>query len=287
MASYNNRMAFTGAAATPRSGSPLSMREIGRMAGGMRGPLANYLRFLASRDVLFLNEEFTEFTSTRWTVANSGGTGVSNFAIPSTPTDGGSAQGATGTSSGGSQSLLGPLIYNTDFSPGMEIRLKVSAITSYKIEVGFIDAVPGSNNGAVNSSDTPTFNATNFVGIGLDTSASTNNTLTGFAVGNGSNQSTGAALLFTTPTTALTAATYITLRVELKAEKNTTGPLNSAQFFVNGVFAGEMDGGANGLLNAATLVAPWVYVKTSNTTTKTTNIDYVHVWCDRNALDTN
>jgi hypothetical protein len=78
----------------------------------------------------------------------------------------------------------------------------------------------------------------------------------------------GAASAATTTTTVPTAATYMTVRIETRGAY--------AKCWVNGVEEATLAGPT-----AGTLLAPWVYSRTRNTTTHLMDIDYIHVWCER------
>jgi hypothetical protein len=63
----------------------------------------------------------------------------------------------------------------------------------------------------------------------------------------------------------------MTFRVQLVGLK--------AYFWVNGVLVPHAIT-VNHVATAA-LLAPWVYVRTRDTTTKLFDVDYVDIWCDR------
>lgn len=264
MATYANT------AVKPRAGFPLSRQKLRDSMG--YGKLYDFLNLYATRDTVSFFDDFTGKTldtTNTWAVANSGGTGVSNFATAVALN--GTAAGATGTTSGGSISLIGPIMYSGAQNSGMEIRVKMgAAATSYNLEVGFIDAVPGSNTGGINSIDTPSVYMANGALIALNTS-NTIATLASCSVGTAAGQAVFATTFASPAPTVLTAATYMTFRIQIVN--------NVVYFFADGVLAATHT--ALQGVNPATLLAPWVYAKTNTTTTKTITIDYIRVWSDR------
>jgi hypothetical protein len=143
-----------------------------------------------------------------------------------------------------------------------ECRIKLSAITTCYVFVGFTDLVTleGPIISAA-SADTITTNATDAVGWMFDTRMSTDNWwLVGVANDvDATAQNSGYAPV---------ADTYETLRVEVSA----TG---TAVFFRNGVQVGTAMTGA---LTAATDLTPTIAVsKTSVAASMTADLDYVHV----------
>lgn len=263
-----------------QNGYPLSDTALRRSMGD-NSALANFLRFYARHSRSFQFYDFTENAAIgdySLAVANSSGTGAANFAVPSTKVRNGALTAATGTSSGGSVSMIGQLILRGADNAGMEMRLQLDAVTAYNLEVGLIDAVPGSNNPGVSDVDTPAANFTNGAVVTIDTAQ----TITGLATvskGNASSQAIQATTL--TGTTGLTAATYMNIGVQL-VQSGSSSSICQAQFFIDGKMVASHSPSA-GAVNAATLLAPWIYVKTNNTTTKNVTLDYLAFWSDRNA----
>lgn len=208
-----------------------------------------------------------------WSAADSGGTGKSDFSAQVARN--GYLKGTTGTTDDGSVSLIGPVIYATADNLSLETRVQVDAITNYNLEFGLIDAVPGSNNGGANNSDTPTTNFTNggIIQIDVDSAGVTNQTLQLITNGNGTNQA-ASAIIFTGQT-ALVAATWITFRLE-------TWGTNGISAFVNGQRVASLAnalGGTTGL----TLLAPWFYFRTRSTSTRNLRIQYFDIVHDVDA----
>ena len=167
----------------------------------------------------------------------------------------------------GSQSLVGPIIYSGANNAGMEVRLKNDIVTDLNLEVGFIDAVPGSNASGVTDDDTPTAVFSDGAVIQIDT----DQTLATLALVTKGAAVTIRATTLTSPITVPTAATYWTFRCQLVGQK--------AYFWVNGVLVPHAV--TVNHITAATLLAPWIYVRTRDTTTKLTDVDYVDLWADR------
>ncbi len=271
----------------PRAGFPLSVAELRKAYA--KGPLYDFLRFYASHDVYHRFDDFDQLGSSAltpfWTVANGGGAGVA--AITQNLQQNGVIRGTTGTANGAtaSVSMIGPIETAGTSNPGMEMRFKtVTASTGIRMEFGFIDAVPGSNTASFNSMDgatnVPTMFAANSVTAAIDTGATAAffNLVT---IGSATNQ-----LARRTPgTTGLAAAgTYQTLRIQLFSQDNTIANAVWAAMWHNGVLVATMDSSTTagvGCVNGSVLLAPWVYFEAINATSKSLDIDYIHVWGDR------
>lgn len=247
----------------PASGMPLSLAEIHKSMGVSR-PLPEFLEFYAATDVVFQANHFNRLSldTAHWTVANSGGSGAANFVTVAAAN--GIVRGTSGTTDDGSVSMVGPIIYSGDNFAGMAARFKINVTTGGEhLEVGLIDAVPGSNTGAVNDIDTPTGYATDFAvwAIDVDQTLTTSAFVTG-----------GTALSVqkraVADTTLPVAATYMTVVIQL------LGDTNAAACWVNGKYVDTITSAIEG----GTLLAPWVYNQTRSTTTKLFDVDYFHVW---------
>lgn len=269
----------------PRNGFPMSASELRKAYS--KGPLYDFLRFYARRDVVSYFEDFNYLTleTDKWTVANGGGAGVASFVINTQQN--GVIRGTTGTANGvtASASLIGPVIYAGALNPGIEVRFKtVTASTSIRMEVGFIDAVPASNTASFNSMDgttnVPTMFAANSVTAGIDTAATANlfNLVT---IGSAASQ-----LARRTPgATGLAAAgTYQTIRLQIFSEDSSVANAAWAAMWHNGALVATMDSSTTagvGAVNGSILLAPWVYFEAVNATSKSLDIDYINIWSDR------
>lgn len=239
-------------------GYPLQIANLPMGRNNLRRAISPYM----TRDVVRVWDDFTglSISAERWAVANSGGTGVANFATNTQA--GGAVRGATGTTANGSQSLVGPVIFTPSKNIMFEIRFKYDLVTGNNFEVGLIDAVPGSNASGVSDVDTPAVAMTNGAVLQMDTSQ----TLATLAFVS-ANAGTPLAAA-TTTTTVPVAATFMTVRIETRG--------TDAKCWVDGNLEASLTAPA-----AATLLAPWVYSRTRNTTTHLMDIDYIHVWCER------
>ncbi|MCR4342204.1 MAG: hypothetical protein NUW01_20185, partial [Gemmatimonadaceae bacterium] len=144
----------------PRSGSLLEARTLGRV-GASHSPLVQYLSRFASQSKRYFRDDFEgdAINLDNYALGNGGGASATAFAIA--VAEGGTISATTGTANGvtASESLIMPLNWYGDRDAGMEVIFKPSALTEIKIEIGFIDAVPGSNTSGVNNIATPTFYA--------------------------------------------------------------------------------------------------------------------------------
>lgn len=271
----------------PRNGYPLSVAELRK--GYAKGPLYDFLRFYAKHDVWQRFDDFDQLSSSAltpfWTVANGGGAGVASFT--QNLQQGGVIRGTTGTGNGvtASASMIGPINVAGTSNPGMEMRFKtVTASTAVRMEFGFIDAVPASNTASFNSMDgtgaVPTMFAANSVTAAIDTAATAAffNLVT---IGSASNQ----LARRTAGTTGLAAAgTWQTLRIQLFSADNTTANAVWAAMWHNGALVSVMDASTTagvGAVNGSVLLAPWVYVEATSASSKSLDVDYIHLWADR------
>lgn len=157
------------------------------------------------------------------------------------------------------QASNGDLVFQT--------RIKLSAITTCYVFVGFTDLAASLEAPIVSaaSADTLTTTATDAVGFMFDTRMTTDNWwLVGVANDvDATAQNTGYAPV---------ADDYETLRIEV----NSSG---AATFFRNGIQVGTRMSGA---VTATTKLTPTINVsKTSVAASMTADIDYVHVACNR------
>lgn len=249
-------------------------RAVLRKKLGGKSPLYEFLDYYAFRSTKFKYFDFLGDTIDLdyWAVANSGGTGVANFAAA--VIDGGAIRGNTGTTDNGSQSLVGPIIYSGDRNCGMWARVKFDVVTGQNWEIGFIDAVPGSNGPGVSDIDTPAFTAADSAVLHRDT----DQTLTTMAFAtNGSTAGQPDQATTLTGITVPTAAVYMDVIVQLEG--------NNAYCFVGDTTSGYTTVSHNtdtdGHVEGGVLLAPWVYVRTRSTTAIVTDISAMAVWNDQ------
>lgn len=268
--------------AHPATGFPYSVRELRRAQ--TKSPLYNYLRQLARADVMFLHDDFTGKaidSTVQWAVANGGGASVASFATSLQLN--GAIRATTGTGNGvtASASLIGPIIYPGNANPGMEIRFKtVTASTAVRMEVGFIDAVPASNTMGINNMDTPTAFFSDGATVGIDTAATAAffNLVT-------KGSATSQVIKKTNGTTGLAAAgTWQTIRIQMLSQDATTTDATAVVAWHNGNKIATHDVSATagvGAVKGSVLLAPWVYFEATSASSKSLDIDYITVWCDR------
>ena len=178
-----------------------------------------------------------------WAVANSSGASAADFAQEAGTSN---IQGDTGTTDDGAISIVGPVMYKGDLNCGMQIKVRIDDPTEYCLELGFIDAVPGSNAPGVSDVDTPAATFTDGAVFHIDTDEDLD---TFAAVTDG----TGLAIQATTlagSLTNLTAATWATFRVQLLG--------NNAYYWANGQLVASHVAAIEG----GTAVAPWLYCAT-------------------------
>ncbi len=267
----------------PAQGFPFSFNELAKELG--RGPMRGFLTQIAKRDLCFQFFDFDTLVSSAitpyWTVAGGGGASQVNFT--QNLQSNGILRGTTGTASGVTTqcSMIGPIFYNPATNPGMEIRFKVvTSALAIRAEFGFIDAIPATNTAAVNNFDTPTFFSANSVTAGWDTAA-TANKINLYAVGTATNQ----AAIKAVGTIAPAAVTvYQTVRIQLYSRDDTTAGAVDAAMWVDGQRMANLDTSATagvGVVNAAVLLAPWVYFEATSGTSKSLDIDYIALWNQR------
>lgn len=269
----------------PRGRTFLSDAEVEEVARSKS--LYRFLSMYARGSRSFDFFDFTENAAIGdypFAVANSAGVGAANFAIPATKVRNGVITGAPGTTDDGSISLIGQLILRGADNAGMEARVKVDIVSADQnnIEVGLIDAVPAANASGVSDVDTPAAAFTNGAMFTID-GDQTLKTLAAVSKGDAASQviaSTSMAAV-QSPLTAFTADTYVTFSVQL-LQAGSSASIAQALFFINGFLVATHHPTA-GAVNAATLLAPWIYHRTRNTTAKVLTVDYIAQWADRNA----
>lgn len=172
----------------------------------------------------------------------------------------------TGTDNGGRSDLsLGRHYYGQN-NAIIAVRLKVSAITSVKIEVGFTDVISGTDAGAVATKATPTFNATDCAVWILDTTNNANWEGVATPTGDTNPATTVAA------GRAPVAATFETMMVAL---------VDNVVYYMAFDANDNLNYGPTaqtGGPSSDVLLTPWVFVQARNTTSKNLDIDYMRVW---------
>lgn len=239
------------------------------------GAMRDFLNFYAFRNTYFHLDDFGGDTiNLDYYALAAAGTAGAAFAV-NVQNGTGVVRGSTGTDDNAATSLIGPIIFRGDNNCGMWARMKIDVVTSFMFEIGFIDAVPGSATGGINDIDTPTVFMADGAVLGLDTDQ-TLQTAAFVTVGSTANQTVKATTL--TGWTVPTAATYFDVVVQLVG--------NDAFCIVNGgeayvAHSNGISGNAAGFVEGGVSLAPWIYVRTRNTTAKLADLDAIAVWSDR------
>ena len=255
----------------PRGGHPLSKLELKRAQ--LKGPLYEYLEFFALNDKF--NEKFDfrgdAISGDDWAVANGGGASAASFAINVQRS--GVIRATTGTGNGdtASASLISPAIYYGDANCGASFYWEpITAVTETRIELGFVDVVPGSTKPVVNVLATPSVN-TSVVDTALrvydHTSSTTTNQLT--TIGS----SITAAKATFTPLTTVAAATPAKTRIQIIG--------NRVYLWEDGILKASLATGTTDYIEGGSAIALWAYVRASSASSKSLDIDLIHVWQDR------
>ena len=255
--------------------------------GNENSPLALFLLPFATKDVVYDCNDFTEDTINLDYWAINTGSGATNFAIL-TGVTGGQIRGNTGTTDNSACSLIGPAIWKGDHGCTMEIRWQVNAITSLYFELGFVDVVTDTSLPVTGDLGTPAI-ASNGSGdtalLVMDTD-DTPATAGLFTDGTTTNMNSTLTVNFGRPggvsTWTPVAGVWNTTRISIQGdaasvftEAETNGS-NGISYY----WAGHGDATAN-RTEGGSLVAPWIFFGTRNTTAKLAYVDYVRVWQNR------
>ena len=240
----------------PLNGSPLSQAELRKTMGG-KNPLYEFLAMYAMRDVDLVKITFNDahaasLTNGEFWILETAGTGNANFAV--TAVAGGYAQCDTGDTDNASAAMFGTIQYLGDDQAGMEVRLQSDDVSEANIEVGFTDAIEGSNASAVSDIDTPAATATDLAVIQYDTDQDIGGLA--FITDGGTSDQNVAATTFTTLATMLDG-TYHRFRIQLEdnfAAAWADGVLEANHNVVNTQAVGALEGG--------TALMPFIYCRT-------------------------
>jgi hypothetical protein len=121
----------------------------------LNSPMAGVLKQLMSCDVYHRKWKFDgdSIIDDFWTLdASATATG---FNIPVPAEFPGLISAATGTTDNGAVSMKGPAIFKGDKLPLLHVHFETSAITSFQMEVGWVDALTSTLAPAVSDVDTP------------------------------------------------------------------------------------------------------------------------------------
>ena len=151
----------------------------------------------------------------------------------------------------------------------MEARVKLSAITTTNVFIGFTDATTIEEPGSIDGSDAVTSAASDsVVGFVFDTDAATDRWFVMASADGGTTAATGQGATSSAPV----ANTYATYRVEVDSDGV------GAKFYIDGAKVGETT--ANSVLATDTMY-PTVVAHNRTTASRTITADYVYVGSKR------
>jgi len=248
--------------------------------------LAQMLYSSASRgrDVAFDDLKMTNiaFNTDPWTVTKDAGVSAPTPAAIA----GGGVEITTGTGNGDGLNMVGLAAYSGNANAGIEVRFKVSAITAVGVNIGFANAVTTDNTAlAVTDGDgTPTFQAS-ATEAAIWSFRPQDTITTPRLVTNGVGQTAkGETVLGLNSSSALTplADTYMTVRVQLLGSTGSaycaTVGANNQLYSVTTI--DKIDGATVGGITPATLLAPYIGVQNTTTTSRVVTIQYIRKWMD-------
>lgn len=182
---------------------------------------------------------------------------------------GGTVEFVTGTDDNGLSGLYsGAANWTGNNNPRMTARLKMSAITGVKVEVGFTDAATDA--GAINALDTPTATADDCACAIFDTDATEDNWQ--FA---GCRATT--AWSIATVDQAPVADTYVWITVALDRIDLATDNMRARMFIGNKMVADK----TTGAIANATALFPYVFAQCrAGSASRTITLDYFAAWGD-------
>jgi len=262
---------------------------------------AMFLYSRRARDVAFKDINFldTAFNTDPWTVS-AGGTATTWAQDPTIP--GGAIKGVTGTTAATSGlSLFGAPVLQPQYNAGFEARMMASAVTGLRMEIGLIDALTTKTSPAVSDVDgTPTFNA------GLTEGAlmawNTGDTITTprfvsksavYTTARGETIMQPYSLPAADQTAWVpTAGEWFTVRVQCFGPPpgselaDATGSVVCMVFddsnnLVSMVMFDAIEGGLVGGVAPTAMLAPWIFAKAENATSKDIHVAYARYWADR------
>lgn len=245
--------------------------------------LASYLYSLRGRDVVFEDLKFTDttFNSNPWTVTKDAGVSAPTPAAIA----GGGVTITTATGNGDGLSMLGLAQFSGNSNSGMEVRFKISAITAAEVNIGFVNLLTSApTEVAVTDVDgTPTFQA-NTTEAALWAFNPTDTIITPRLVTNGVGRTAAGSTVLGPDGAVLpvVADTYMTVRIQLLGS---TGSVRCQTFgATNNLLAtnviDKIASASVGGITPATLLAPYIGVQNTTTTSRVLTIQYVRKWMD-------
>ena len=241
-----------------------------KKVAALNSELAMWMRQMATDKVFYRKWDFegSALLDDFWTSAADAG--ATEFGPPATQLLGGVLQGATGTTDNAGIGLYGTPILKGDNRAYLHTRFKLSAVTGFQMEVGFIDAITDATTPVISDVDTPANGSNGAAEIAV-VHLDTDQTLTTAAlVVDGSTTGMNAAKT-NLGTFVPTAATYVDLKMVIDGNDVTVIIDNKRSLRATKTFA--IEGG--------TLVMPWLYFRTRNTTSKTVDIDLIEIMGER------
>lgn len=252
-----------------------SVKHLDRFSGGSSSAMRLFLLPMARRDVVYFEDDFMGDTINldHYAVANS--TNANVFAIPATQVLGGAMVADTGATDNEATSIRGAAVWKGDHNVGMEVRMKVSPVTNYCLELGFVDTVTNAQLPAVGDVDTPVVN--NGAGDAALFHIDTDQTLTTMAFVTDGSTANMNSTKTNLGTFAPTNDTYhvFTIQTAGDAVMATIDDRDDIRVNHGSTTASKIEGG--------TLLRPWVYVRTRHTAAVTATVDYIRIWQDRAA----
>ena len=261
-----------------RNLKPGSLAQLSSFTRGWNDQEANFLLPIAFQDKFFKFYDFENDTiSSDFTVANGGGTGVSNFAA-STSLEFGQLTGSTGTSNDATAAVslnFDGVFFDAARNPGMMVRLKCDAILNMYLELSWCDAPTQPYVLNWSDVDTPTQasnGVTDIASIVIDTSQ-THKGAQLISIGTTDSTATATTLATATATAGspLTAATFSTFLLQCGSRwsyANIDGQASN-----EGRLAIGMD--------TAIKLRPQIMCQARSATAVVVTIDYIALWCDR------
>ncbi len=257
----------------PDNGYKYSRAEMRRFMS-RSNPQWKFFNRLAVHDTVEVFDDFLGDTINLDNYALGNGGGASAVAFAVTVAENGWIRATTGTANDATttESLITPKIYYGDRNAWIEMRVKpVTAVTETQIELGFVDVVPGSNKTVVNALTGPaTVNASVVDAAVFVYDHSTATTTTELVTIGGSI--TIANTAFTAPT-AVAAGTAFTIRVALQG--------NHVYCWMDGVLVAKHNVPGTDYIEGGNAVAGFALITATNATSKSLDIDYIHIQQDR------
>lgn len=263
-----------------RTYQPFSFRALDRIAASA-SPLTKFLLPLAFRDVTCIWDDFWGDTINTDLYTTSADSGATAPAIPSTASLNGVLEGATGTTDNAGFSITGAPIWRGDNNCVLMVRMAMLAVSgiadgadysAFELELGWINTATDTTLPVVTDVDTPATGngGTDVAVLHIDT----DQTLTTMAfVTDGSTTGMNATATTLSPVFTPAANTYYWYVVGLAG--------NAAYAMVDGARLVGHGGATASQVEGGTLIQPWIYVRTRDTTSKLAHIDSIVVLQDK------